>query len=175
MTRPRRADAGMFMNACLHCHLVEIAFTTNAEHHEISDGAAAACLSGDPKYCHDSIRITAISLLVSQLILSGKVDPETPDVYAAIMASSASVSRHHPDLARGGNSEYVQDVDSVRLRTLSFHNVESSRSASATSTMRTISHLVYVDPLSPPGRLLLLEAFKVNLHHTLDHFSLCLC
>jgi hypothetical protein len=89
------------------------------------------------------------------------------------MASSASVSRHHPDLARGGNSEYVQDVDSVRLRTLSFHNVESTRSASATSTMRTISHLVYVDPLSPPGRLLLLEAFKVNLHHTLDHFSLC--
>jgi hypothetical protein len=47
MTRPRRADAGMFMNAHLHCHLVEIVFTTNAEHHEISDGAAAACLSGD--------------------------------------------------------------------------------------------------------------------------------
>jgi hypothetical protein len=106
-----------------------------------------------------------MSLLVAQLIQSGKVDPETPDVYAAIMASSASVSRHHPDLARGGNSEYVQDVDSVRLRTLSFHNIEltQSASASATSTMRTISHLVYVDPLSPPGRLLLLEAFKVNL------------
>ena len=47
MTRPRRADAGMFMNACLHCHLDEIAFTTNAEHHEISDGAAAARRTGD--------------------------------------------------------------------------------------------------------------------------------
>ncbi len=28
--------------------------------------------------------------------------------------------------------------------------------------MRTITHIVYVDPLSPPGRLLLIEAFKVN-------------
>ena len=44
---------------------------------------------------------------MAQLILSGKVDPETHDVLAAIMASSASVSRHHPDLARGGNSEYI--------------------------------------------------------------------
>jgi hypothetical protein len=122
------------------------------------------------QYSHHRYLVTSRAAL----ILSGKVDPETPDAYAAIMASSASVSRHHLDLARGGNSEYVQDVDSVRLRTLSVPNVESTRSASATSTMRTISHLVYVDPLSHPGRLLLLEAFKVNLRHTLDLFSLCL-
>ena len=100
--------------------------------------------------------------MIFQLILSGKVDPETTDVYAAIMASSSSVTRHHPDLARGGNSEYVQDLDTARLRTLKFHNVESAASESTPAVSRTISHLVYVDPLSPPGRLLLIEALKAR-------------
>ncbi len=104
-----------------------------------------------------------------QLILSGKIDPETTDVYSAIMSSSPSVTRHHPDLARGGNSEFVQDFDVARLKTLKFHNVLSSPAAaaaspssSASSVLRTVSHLVYVDPLSPPGRLLLVETFKAR-------------
>ncbi len=103
-----------------------------------------------------------------QLILSGKIDPETTDVYSAIMSSSPSVTRHHPDLARGGNSEYVQDFDVTRLKTLKFHNVVSSpeaaaaASSSSSSVLRTVSHLVYVDPLSPPGRLLLVETFKAR-------------
>jgi hypothetical protein len=81
------------------------------------------------------------------------------------MASSSSVTRHHPDLARGGNSEYVQDFDTTRLRSLKFHNADVPEAAAASSespVLRTISHLVYVYPLSPPGRLLLVESLKVR-------------
>ena len=107
-------------------------------------------------------------LIFFQLILTGKIDPDTTDVYAAIMSSGSSVTRHHPDLARGGNSEYVQDFDTSRLRLLKFHNANVASPASPSlppgdsQAMRTISHIVYVDPLSPPGRLLLIESFKVK-------------
>ena len=35
------------MKDCLRCHVVETVLTPNPEHHEISDGAAAARRSGD--------------------------------------------------------------------------------------------------------------------------------
>ena len=156
-------------------------FNCVAEYHETGHGTAAADRAGDDfilrSHAAASNTTTFITTATStifttpfQLILSGKIDPETNDVYSAIMASSSSVTRHHPDLSRGGNSEFVQDVDAARLRTLKFHNIESvtssdssaSAAASAEPIVRTISHLVYVDPLSPPGRLLLLESFKAS-------------
>jgi hypothetical protein len=147
---------------CLHIASCASSLNTAAEHHEAGYGSVAADFSGDHDHLMCSTSPLTHHLMTFQLILSGKVDPETPDVYAAIMASSSSVTRHHPDLARGGNSEYVQDLDTTRLRTLKFHNVESAASESTPAVARTISHLVYVDPLSPPGRLLLVETLKAR-------------
>ena len=48
MTRPCMACLRRHvMKDCLHYHLVETVLTPNPEHHEISDGAAAARRSGD--------------------------------------------------------------------------------------------------------------------------------
>ena len=139
-----------------------------SEHHAVSDGSAAARRTGGGY--HVIVSAPAVKSRFLQLILTGKIDPQTSDVYAAIMASSSSVTRHHPDLARGGNSEYVQDFDTTRLRSLKFHNINVPDTASASASaplsdspvLRTISHIVYVDPMSPPGRLLLIESFKVK-------------
>jgi hypothetical protein len=142
--------------------------TLESEHHEVGDGSVAAGWTGDGDQVIAGA--SAVKSRLLQLILTGKIDPQTSDVYAAIMASSSSVTRHHPDLARGGNSEYVQDFDTTRLRSLKFHNTNVPDTASASSSaplsdspvLRTISHIVYVDPMSPPGRLLLIESFKVR-------------
>lgn len=171
-----------YIISCLQSH--HDVLKPQAEHHEIGHEPAAARCTGANASSIQQLLIFCCKHTLLQLILTGKIGMETSDVYAAIMASGSSVTRHHPDLARGGNSEYVQDFDTNRLRSLKFHNVVSSAASGSASSsaapssaesqgMRTISHIVYVDPLSPPGRLLLIESFKVRAAQSFDfHFPL---